>query len=1360
MRKQKRRGLALMLAFVMLVSLVYVPGATFTTFAEDVQQSTVVGEDEQKIPPVLSSPSSEKEDVLTDEEQALKALREQQIASQPQYPAENGIFSVFGVADVQNNALHLSPAGGKFFKGERFDVKAVNHAKWPYYFSSYNWGLTTQGGVWDNRSVYDFNTGDRNYVYNVFKNIAIQTYGDDNVFPYTNNEVDVQVYEFIDPPQIEKLEMQSRTLNEIKVKWAASLDENIDHYNVYVRNSKKAAEVESTDVDALAAEKHKPENWKFLKSVTDSSNTFSGLDRHETVEFAISAVYKGHVDSKELFESDKTAAEYRTADYVVTTKIKPESAGSVSPVIKYCDAKEEIDITASLNEGYQVNSWTIRDVPENPVAKVLGFGDVETVEAEKIAKPAEDENDMPPSKPFHTEIVQGDLEITANAGLKVYTVTVKGDPSAAGEIKAVIKDGTGKILKNPNRYQHGTVLLLSSTATPGYVHDKWFANKKEIKDAASAYEYTITGAASVVGTFDKEPVGVEFIKIKELNAGKAIEFDTDQKGGKDLSAQDGKKKLEETYYNSKKLDQKVRYGTTLGELIYNATVSALPNNQAYIKNGYDSFKGLSDEEVVLKNKADFLVIDTPKELKNNDLDAALVDGHYQVEFRVIHKLDHRFNTESTVLDVHSGEKYTNEVHRYIVNIDLDVLPPALDLAVSEGGKVKVTEGYPSASALDVEAAHGDKPHLINEWVEGETKTPRHFFSAPKRQITLTPVAYNGIEYEFEGWFQNDVKLDCNPNSSLTIAMNKNYNITAKFSKVEYVIEADPTMTQGKIQYKLGKAWTDLPVTLHYNEAVELRAIPDNSIKNVYWLFKDWIFPSSNDRDYGPESLSKPFRDHSEITFKLNEHGLSKFTERTMIVNVEFMSDYGFAEYHVAGIEEGADLLGHKTKSMVDEASVKHKDNLISFEYHVPYGTAFDDAMNNASFDVTYGMMNPSNVVKLYGAPVGEASEASGVHKYTETVSSPHRVEVTESINPFAKSGDKNQFSYRYVVQQEADEQVSDATVTKGPGYQDEFKLTKEYIVVVTVVVDEPLLTVDVPVGGYVNLVVQESPDSVQPASDEVSAPISTPTKLTTKIHKLTLQLGTNVSLTAVADEGYTFSGWTTGDGYPVNSNSFIMNNNYNVKPIFTANPTVRRHRNNNNTTPQQEIAQILDETTPLGILYRQLFVGYPNGDLRMFDTITRGQLSLILQRAQQYDVSNPPTLPVTDTMEEWYRKEALTALGKGYLTLRSGNIFAGNDPVTGSELVDALNKAFGSNLTLEEAYRLANGVSSDQVAKILMTNATDFQLATSGMTPLGVGSFDADKPVPRETVARIIYAVLYPQAPAAPVVPVTSVTPQ
>ncbi len=1351
MRKQKRRGLALMLAFVMLVSLVYVPGATFTTFAEDIQQTGTPAVEIPVQPPAEVSKSVQAmvvEEESDPEEQALLEFEERKanIADEIEGPEDqDGAVSMRTTAASDRNGIN-TPAGGEYFVGETLYVKS--DSSFAYYYSSL-YHKTSHGWYRYINTVYG--TDDS---LTVEQDAAVESEGWSRSDGW---EYDLDFYTFILPPSIENLVLQSRTKNSVTVGW-----ENPNgayEFDVYVDGVKETVSQCNYTVGHIA-------------------------EIGGTVEISVVARYLGRADSSQSFDSVKVTKQFKAADFiVVATSSDPENAPVKAPAITYHDDKTPLDyvtVQAIPKTGFHIDTWNV-GVTEESVSGSKTLGAV-VMDVFTAATPIE----KSVSGNMHKFEVNSDKYAKAIVSRNVHEVTIAADPNYCGTVNATVAKKSPGVMKDVDHYEFGTVLNLSAQPNRGYKLLEWRVDG----EALDGNNYIVEDEdVAITGVFIKEPVGLVKDKLTLMNftpngGDKVVTFvEYGQANVQTIQTEDAPADR----LLMGEVTQTVPYKTTVRDLVYKVKLQPDANSIVEIKDGA-TFGDLVNATNSNKDITFSVFNDeshTMIQCDSQSLDKEVVHGgRYVIELKVHNTFDKYFNEDEQGEEIYD---YTNEVVVYQLAITANVQKPCVEITVDVGGAVSHSVERPIAAAAEMEV-------MTSKWPLIGQRTETFYWNEETVQI-LTATTPNTDAHRFVEWqyrvrgtdeWSTFIPSDGEAGNVLRLTMNNNYEVRAVYEWVKYtVIQSSEITDQGKILYKIctdnslptasvfssDQGWRDLPTTvdIHYGDRVMLKAKP-----SVAWLFKEWIWKEDSDGNWSEKSIKTMFENGAVAVFTVDEEMMFQFPSRVMTANAEFMSNYGFADYVVTGVKI-ENFKGLKPGPLKSTERAEKRDYDMSFDYHVEYGTSLADAIESAKFDTHFVKVNSTNEVQLLGRyqpkETQDIAAASIKSNFVVVTESPSVVQIEEiggkTFNPFfirdsigRKGLKENTFEYRYRVTQYPSIPQNDEGSILDSKKINERPLYKEYVVRVSVIVDEPLLAVDVPIGGYVNLVAQENADSVHPASDSVSPPESTPVKLTTKIHKLTFDVGTRIGLTAVADAGYTFSGWTTGDGYPVNSNSFIMDNNYNVKPIFTANPTVRRNRNNNNTTPQQEIAQILDETTPLGILYRQLFVGYPNGDLRMFDTITRGQLSLILQRAQQYDVSNPPSLPVADAMEEWYRKEALTALGKGYLTLRSGNIFAGNDAVTGSELVDALNKAFGSNLTLEEAYHLANGVSSEQVAKILMTNATDFQLATSGMIPLGVGSFDADKPVPRETVARIIYAVLYPQAPTAPEVPVVPANPQ
>ncbi len=634
--------------------------------------------------------------------------------------------------------------------------------------------------------------------------------------------------------------------------------------------------------------------------------------------------------------------------------------------------------------------------------------------------------------------------------------------------------------------------------------------------------------------------------------------------------------------------------------------------------------------------------------------------------------------------------------------------------------------------------------------------------------------------------------DIETNPELTLAGDQPWRVEAVFT-YKVLPEA---CEGGKIQYSMNPAavkvydvtamdshvpptgYVDMPaegIDVRPGQMFFIQAVP-----NTGYNFDKWTFEAAYGMTDNP--LRSAYSGSSD-PYSLGNGGAFKIVSLPLTVSAAFSQGAtGFSHYTVKGVERGANLLEENTDSdgYKDGPWSSYRTDRL-FYSHLPYGTPLEDrnaAIWNQSFTVSYKTLNADDEVWFRGSLTQEyvkLGTGGGTHTITPADYSVKAApmpmwEYRVNTKGFVVEAEKEEKLMKIDMEIREAIQSNDTAALAAMGVSEiEDSLEMEALGVHfyyfrAVPEFDPGLTYDVPVGGHVVGIGYDAADGKRipfppkfylPASTETQAveAVSGPTPIYLGGQVKEEQFGqgtetsyydfrTPVTVEAVPDGGYSFGGWTVGEGYaPVmgegNRGMIMMANDATVKPIFIKDPsTHKRHKTTAAVTPA---AVLQEEPVPLGAVIKQLFIGYPVGDLRMFGCLSRGELSVVVQRALAYDVSNPAPVVVADPLENWYRNEALMAIGNGYMPLNGMSQFRGNDLVTADELTSALSKAFGKDVTLQSA----NGITQEQVAKILKSTANDFSTVMDTQIPLGAPSA-GDQPVTRNFVARLIYGLLYP----------------
>ena len=149
-------------------------------------------------------------------------------------------------------------------------------------------------------------------------------------------------------------------------------------------------------------------------------------------------------------------ANFSINSYNVSATVNPTNSGSITGTGSY-DYGETATLTAIANEGYTFTNWT-----ENGTV-------VSNSESYSFA-------------------VTGSRTLMANFTLNSYFIAVAANPSNGGTVT-----GSGT-------YNHGTTANLTATASDNYVFSNWTENGNVVSTDAN-YSFTVTGTQSLVANF-------------------------------------------------------------------------------------------------------------------------------------------------------------------------------------------------------------------------------------------------------------------------------------------------------------------------------------------------------------------------------------------------------------------------------------------------------------------------------------------------------------------------------------------------------------------------------------------------------------------------------------------------------------------------------------------------------------------------------------------------------------------------------------------------------------------------------------------------------------------------------------------
>ena len=162
-------------------------------------------------------------------------------------------------------------------------------------------------------------------------------------------------------------------------------------------------------------------------------------------------------------EAGTYEAEFSKKRYTITAKANPEAGGTVTGTGSY-EYGSTATVTATAADGYTFVKWT-----QN--------GNQVSTDA------------------VYSFTVTGRRTLVANFTLNSYEITATAEPAEGGTVTGEgLVNGTGT-------YNHGETCTLTATAAEGYTFAGWTEDGEAVGTAAT-YEFTVTGARTLVATFE------------------------------------------------------------------------------------------------------------------------------------------------------------------------------------------------------------------------------------------------------------------------------------------------------------------------------------------------------------------------------------------------------------------------------------------------------------------------------------------------------------------------------------------------------------------------------------------------------------------------------------------------------------------------------------------------------------------------------------------------------------------------------------------------------------------------------------------------------------------------------------------
>ena len=170
--------------------------------------------------------------------------------------------------------------------------------------------------------------------------------------------------------------------------------------------------------------------------------------------------------------------------YNVTVSVNPEEAGTVNVTETLVAEGGSLTLTATAAEGYVFAGWTVGEetITENP----------------------------------HTFVVNADMAIVANFNeIQTYALTVSANPANAGSVAAYAVIGEEQVsIEAPTTVAEGTSVILIAEAAEGYQFVNWTVNGTDVEaDFENGYEFVMTADINVVANFELIPAPTYTVNV-------------------------------------------------------------------------------------------------------------------------------------------------------------------------------------------------------------------------------------------------------------------------------------------------------------------------------------------------------------------------------------------------------------------------------------------------------------------------------------------------------------------------------------------------------------------------------------------------------------------------------------------------------------------------------------------------------------------------------------------------------------------------------------------------------------------------------------------------------------------------------
>lgn len=171
------------------------------------------------------------------------------------------------------------------------------------------------------------------------------------------------------------------------------------------------------------------------------------------------------------------------------------------------------------------------------------------------------------------------------------------------------------------------------------------------------------------------------------------------------------------------------------------------------------------------------------------------------------------------------------------------------------------------------------------------------------------------------------------------------------------------------------------------------------------------------------------------------------------------------------------------------------------------------------------------------------------------------------------------------------------------------------------------------------------------------------------------------------------------------------------------------------------------------LVQRRIIVGFPNGEFRPEQSVSRAEFAMMLQQA--FDLDATTAAPYTDVASDlWAAKAIASATDANYLSAVDGDRFNPDQPMTRLQVLVSL--ANGLNLTSESPpdqvlsakYTDASLVPAESRAAVAAATEANLAIASSETMAL-----NTDQPASRADVSAFLYQALVHQGKAGEIPP-------